>query len=128
VLEAGPDTRPFEVQLGEVAERIVAFFKEISPRLSVLRASGIPPDRILAAYETPPPVVALRALTAWLKRCHQGGLIRDVKFESVAMAILGSLHFPSFLTHLLDRPPSRTSFRAHAEQTVELISRGLQKS
>ena len=43
-LEQGPDNRPFEVQLKELAEHIAGFFEEMSPRMVVLRTSGISPE------------------------------------------------------------------------------------
>ena len=124
-LEQGPDNRPFEVQLKQLAERIAGFFEEMSPRMVVLRTSGIPPEKLMEQYETPPPLVAIRALAAWLARAHDRGLIRKVDFEQTALAIIGPLHVPSFLKHILGRSPIAASSSEYRDTLIDVLIHGL---
>ena len=72
-LRVGPDDRPFRVQLEELAQGVTEYFREISPCMSVLSASGIPPKELMARFDTPPPIAAIRMLTGWLEQCEQNG-------------------------------------------------------
>src|SRR4051812_24286082 len=46
-LKGGPDARPFETQLNELAQRMTTWFVEIVPCMSALRESGIPHDELV---------------------------------------------------------------------------------
>lgn len=125
LLQSGPDTRPFGAQLRELANRVTDYFRDISPCLSVLSSSGIPPRDIMQRYAIPPPIAAVRALTDWLERFAEQGQIRNTNFEATALAMLGSLHLPPFLTHVIGKKPSLLSRRAYLETFVDVYTRSL---
>ena len=125
-LQAGPDDRPFREQLEELANRVTDYFRDISPCLSVLSSSGIPPKELMQRYAVPPPIAAIRSLTDWLERCAHKGLIRKTEFEATAMAMLGSLHFQAFLSYVTGQRLSSLSRRSYIEACVELYARGLE--
>ncbi len=62
-LEAGPDGRPFREQLADFGDRVGAFFTELSPRMGCLRASGIPPNEVVAHYDVPPVIAAVQGMS-----------------------------------------------------------------
>ena len=115
-------------RLEELALGVTEYFREISPCMSVLSASGIPPQELMARFDTPPPIAAIRTLTGWLEQCAQKEMIRQANFEATAMAILGSLNIPSFLTYVVGKKPSALSRREYIEEFVELYVRGLTRT
>ncbi len=125
-LQAGPDDRTFREQLEELANRVTDYFRDISPCLSVLSSSGIPPKELMQRYAVPPPIAAIRSLTDWLERCAHKGLIRKTEFEATAMAMLGSLHFQAFLLYVTGQRLSSLSRSSYIEACVELYARGLE--
>jgi AcrR family transcriptional regulator len=124
-LTAGPDDRPIGRQLLEIAEDVSAYFEELSPRLVALRTSGISPEELIKRYDTPPPVVVIRALAGWLSRAHERGLIAEVDFPAAAVAFLGTLHIPHFLTHVLGRSPVETDDGSYRQTIVDVFAQGL---
>lgn len=100
-VEAGPDDSPVPEQLRRVVERINAFFEQMLPGIAVLRAAGIDPKEMAGRHQTPPPVQAHRALTAWFGRLHELGRARIPHPQSTAMAFLGAIHARHMLCHML---------------------------
>ncbi len=125
-IAAGPDDRELRVQLREVSARIAAFLAEISPGMMVLRASGIDVEDVMARYETPPPVRAVRALRDWLARGQARGLVRELDTHEAATSILGSLHMRQFMCHMSHEEIDVPEFESYADQLVESLARGLE--
>ena len=125
-LEAGPDGRPFREQLADFTDRVAAFFAELSPRMSCLRASGIPPDEVMAHYDVPPVIAAEQGVSAWLRRCHASGLIRSVDFDAAAKAMLGALHIEAFMAHVTGQRLNENSQRAYLAEFVDLYAHALE--
>ena len=124
-LEDGPDDRPIVDQLREVIRQAAAFFAEAVPAISVIRASGISKEELLASFKVAPPVVAKRTLIAWLLRGSEQGLIRPVDFEAAATMILGALQFRAFMVQITGHTPSGASDDGHVEHLADLLIHGL---
>lgn len=101
---AGPDERPFEEQLRELLMEIISFFKDIQPLMKLLEQSNIAPVEMIKGMEEPPPLIALRTLTAWLERCHEKELIRKTNFRVAALSIMGSMHLDNLVLPLFSSP------------------------
>ena len=125
VLEEGPDDRPIVEQLREVIRQAAAFFAEAVPCLSVIRSSGISKDELLASFEVAPPVVAKRALIAWLLRSADRGLIRPVDSEAAATMILGALQFRAFFVEITGQAPAGSSDEEYVDHLADLLTHGL---
>jgi len=98
-MKKGPDERPFKEQLKYLTEEIMKFFEEVAPGMGVIRNSGISPRKLLGNREAPP-IIAVREITKWLQRCYKKGLIRKINFNFYAITILGTLHFPVFISSI----------------------------
>lgn len=103
-LERGPDDRPVRTQLLERAREIDSFFIQAMPAIAMLKAAGFCPAEVFADQEVPPPVRALRALSAWFHTLAEQGRLRCADTHALAVAFLGSLQarhalrsfFPSY--------------------------------
>ena len=94
-----PD-RGLREQLEEIGMSAIAFFRQIVPRMMVLRSAGISPMVIFERYDRPPPLVAASALRDWFRRGQERGLVRDLPVEGLASSFLGALHMEVFTAHL----------------------------
>lgn len=96
----GPDDRPFREQLMELGQAMQAFYAEMSPRFAVLHGSGCL-DRVFDAFETPPPIAAFRALTAWFDAAMRAGKIRPLSdprnAAELLLAAIANRHFTCVL-------------------------------
>ena len=60
-----------------------------------VNAFGIPRNEIYPRGATPPLVRGVRAITDWLERGQQLGLVGDVGLETAATALLGAISRPT---------------------------------
>ena len=121
----GPDARPLEQQMADIMTRLLSLMVREVPRMVALRESGIPLDELFPPGVAPPPVLALRALSGWLDRARERGLIGDDESETAASAIIGALHGRIFLTHLLKRSWMRQPQHEFVETLARMFSRAL---
>ncbi len=124
-LEEGPDDRPIAEQLREVIRQSAAFFAEAVPAMSVIRASGISREELLASFKVAPPIVAKQTLIAWLLRGVERGLIRPVDSEAAATMILGALQFRAFMVQMTGSAPSTSSDDEYVDHLADLLVHGL---
>lgn len=99
-LEGGPSDAPVREQLLQLATRVDDFFRRRLPELAVFRAAGIDPSDIFTDMKDPPPIRAVRALSAWLRRLVEQGRVADIEVEALAVAFLGSLQSRHFLQQM----------------------------
>ncbi len=124
-LEDGPDDRPIAEQLREVIRQAAAFFAEAVPAMSVIRASGMSTEEILASFKVAPPLVAKRTLIGWLVRSGERGLIRPVDPEAAATMILGALQFRVFMARMTGHAPPESSDEGYVDHLTDLLTHGL---
>lgn len=122
--DRGPDARPLEVQLSEHFGRIWTFFENVIPCVSALRESGVPHEKIFEGKRNAP-VHAIRAISKWLEKAREAGLIEAEAPESVATAILGALQTRAFTSHVAKVHYSTRSNREYLDDLVQLFSRAL---
>lgn len=124
LMEAGPTDAPIGEQLAEIGRRVSGFFQSMVPCVNVLNASGIGHEVMFARYDVPPPVRTQMAMTAWMQRANDQGLIRDVHASDTAIAFLGTLHIRAFMHHIGieagDGEP-----HTYVDRVVELFLRGM---
>lgn len=127
VLADGPDDRPFREQLAEFAVGAGDFFARLSQDYVALRWSSVSISDLLAPQQgaPPAPLHGIRTLAAWLRRCTERGLARDVDAEAVALGLLGSLQVHSLLSHVLDRPPTHHDHADYVAVIVDTYARAL---
>ncbi len=123
-LDRGPDERPLEVQLAEHFNRLWDHFLEVIPCVSALRESGVPHDKIFEGKRNAP-VHAIRAISRWLEKARDAGLIEAEAPESVATAILGALQTRAFTSHVAKVQYSTRSNREYLGDLVQLFTRAL---
>jgi hypothetical protein len=129
-LEQGPDARPFETQLRKMIDRVLENLSHESPCMMALSESGFPVDAIFNKDEPPPPLRQIWALSGWLKRAAQRGLIdpRAIsggEFEGVATALLGALHGRVFLSDFVGTSFWRRSRKQYVSDLARLYARAL---
>ena len=122
--DRGPDARPLEAQLAEHFDRIWAFFEGVIPCVSALRESGVPHQKIFEGKRNAP-VHSIRAISKWLEKARDAGLIDTEAPESVATAILGGLQTRAFTAHVTKLHYSTRSNREYLGDLVQLFSRAL---
>lgn len=79
-----------EENLLEVGTRMLAFFQELLPRLTLVWSS-VPPAKLFEKIAEPPPVKGLKLLTNYLDAELRLGRIRPCDPEVVARTFLGGL-------------------------------------
>jgi AcrR family transcriptional regulator len=129
-LERDPDDRPIEAQLREMIDRILDTLSYESPCMTALSESGFPVNEIFSKGEAPPPLRQIWALSGWLKRAGQRGLIdpRAIvggEFEGVATALLGALHGRVFLSDFVGTSFWRRSRKQYVSDLARLYARAL---
>lgn len=124
-LQHGPSDEPLAQQLTHVVTVISRFFVEMAARMAVLHWSGISEKELLSRYDPPPPVIGIRALSNWLRKAHERGLIRAIDTEATALALLGSLHGPVFLEKMMGLKVIDHSPEEYVRQVVSVYTQGL---
>ena len=122
--DAGPDDRPLEVQLSEHFNRLWKFFEGVIPCVSALRESGVPHEKIFEGKRNAP-VHGIRAISKWLEKARDAGLIEAQAPESVATAILGAIQTRAFTAHVAKVQYSTRSNREYLDDLVQLFTRAL---
>ena len=119
-VEQGPDDRPIDEQLREIAESISAFFVEMAPRLATLWASGCQVREIMAEFEVPPPVRGMLALTRWFTLARNAGLVHSENPQVTALMMIGSLHGRAFMGTMLgaDAGPGLDQYASQLANTM----------
>ena len=126
LLAAGPDPdQPIRPQLQAIARSVALFFRELVPCVMVLSASGISPADLMTRFDVPPPLMATRAITAWLGQAMAQGRVRSADPEPIAFGFLGALHMRSFLNHLSSQPLSDADLADFADSVVHNLWLGL---
>lgn len=129
-LSVGPDDRPLEEQLAGFMDRVLDFFTREMPCMTALSESGFPIEEIFKDEETPTPFRNLWALSTWLERAQERGLIandavENNDFESVAMGILGALHSRVFLSDFMGTSYWRRSRDQYVTDLARVYARSL---
>lgn len=127
LVRAGPDPRPIPVQLRELGAAIDAFFHEMVPSISALRASGVDPRSLFRVGRPPPPVRGYEALRGWFERARAAGRIGAVDPASAAMGFMGAFQARAVWRHLSGDQGSSVlpDAEAYLVATVEQCWRGL---
>lgn len=126
VVDVLPDERSFEEQLRSVAGTMALFLKEITPMVKVIMTSDISPKEIFENHEQPLLVQAITALTEWLARCHEKGLIRKTNFRLAAMSLMGMFQQENISAMFSGEIPSQTqSHEEFLDEVTSLVWQGL---
>ncbi len=128
-VQAGPDDRPVRVQLEEIGQGIAAHMQAMAPRIRTLHSAGISIHEVFRHFEAPPPVLLLRAMSAWFARAMEQGLVVQGNPEDLAVAFLGSLHGRHFFGGVLEVPlaSTREDYIASATSMFALRSASAQE-
>lgn len=125
-LRRGPDDRPLEVQLLELAALVSGFFREMIPCVAALRSSGVNPEELLLKQPEPMPLRARRLMTLWMEQARERGLIRaDMDCDAAATALLGALQVRPFMAHVAGEALSDSEPDAYLNAVVGLMVDGL---
>lgn len=129
LLEQGPDGRPFGQQLLEIFEAMEAFFKVTVPCMSALRESGIPWERVFPnANAKALPVRSHQALSRWLARAQQRGLVEGEGLSVAAYAMVGAIQFRAYSSHLTQQAESPRAQQQFFQQLTDLFTRALARA
>jgi len=123
-VECGPDARPIEEQLREIAEAISSFFVEMTPRIATLWAAGCDVRHVMARFEVPPPVRGMLALTRWFEQARDAGLVHTDNPQVTALMMVGSLHGRAFMGTILGAELS-PDLGQYASQLANTMWRGI---
>jgi AcrR family transcriptional regulator len=129
-LATGPDERPLEEQLAELISRVLDFFSQEMPCITALSESGFPVAEIFDQAQAPAPFRSIWALSGWLKRAQERGLV-DVDaivgpdFEGVATGLLGALHGRVFLSDFMGPAFWRRSRDGFVADLARIYARAL---
>lgn len=125
LLSGGPDERPIPDQLQRIATGILAFFKTLVPAVAVLKSAGLDPKDLFSRWETPPPVLAVRALEAWFGEAATQGRIRCPDPEATAISFLGMMQVRAFWSHVAGRRFSTQPDDQYVAAVIDQLWRGL---
>lgn len=124
IIEAGPDERPIAQQLTELFTAFGNYMVENLPCMSALRESGMPVSKLHEGYDEPPPLRTVRAFTGWIERAMKKKLLAKGDPASMAMAIMGAVHMPVFVRHLM-KSEDEIDVRESAETYTDLFLQGI---
>lgn len=116
----GPDSRPLVQQLEEMFYLISSFFAEIIPCLSALRESGVDVHNVEAMQKAP--LLGIEAIRVWLDEAQAAGLVHCEDADTAATAMLGSVQFHGFLSHIVRRTWSESAQRKYNRSLAELYA------
>jgi AcrR family transcriptional regulator len=120
--EEGP---PREVLIATAREAL-AFYREMVPRMSMLRSSLPCQDVYLDEGSLPGPVRAVRATSLWFERHRDGGRLDLASPETAARMFVGALVHYAFFEHMGFSDAATTpSPEAYAESVVDTLLRGV---
>jgi AcrR family transcriptional regulator len=126
LVDKGPDARPFAQQLLEIFEAMEAFFSTAVPCVSALRESGIPWERVFPNQDAKAlPVRAQKAMSRWLERARDKGLIEGEGLSVAAYAMIGALQHRAYTSHLVQQAKTPRSQHEFFKHLVALFSRAL---
>ena len=124
VVEHGPDARPIPEQLREIIGAIFEFAHLISPRLSVLKASGCDMTELLSRFDVPPPVRGWKALSNWLRAAQASHRVRAGDTDAMALMLMGAVQGRVFFSHVLGLPID-VALPTYINELIETIWHGL---
>jgi AcrR family transcriptional regulator len=129
-LANGPDDRPLDQQLRVLIDRVLDFLSSETPCMTALSESGFQVNDIFERGEAPPPLRSIWALSGWLQRAQQRGLIDahvvdSEDFEGVAMGLLGALHGRVFLSDFMGTSFWRRSRDEYVADLTRIYTRAL---
>lgn len=124
MVESGPDKRPLAEQLAELLTQVDLFFQEMAPAIGMLRSMGRDVAEELLAYDEPPPLRMHRALSGFLRRATERGMLRELDHDAMAMLIMGSLHARKFLSFVSGQPMPGGSTEAYIAAIVDILLSG----
>jgi AcrR family transcriptional regulator len=122
---SGPDGRPVPDQLNEIGRGMLGFLREIMPRILLLKASGIDPEVLFRAFETPPPVRAHGALTRWFEAGCRDGRLSCRDSAHTALQFMGALHVRAYFCHMFGLEADEAGDAAYIAGFVETFWSGL---
>lgn len=125
LLAGGPDERPIPDQLQRIAKGTLAFFKTLVPAMAVLKSAGLDPKDLFARWETPPPVLAVRALERWFREAADRGRIHCPDPEATAISFLGMMQVRAFWTHVAGKRFSAQPDDQYVAAVIDQLWRGL---
>lgn len=105
-LKSGHDDRPIPDQLREIGLDVLAYFIDVVPCMSTLRACGVDLREVIAREPVPKPVQAQLAFAHWIEGAIRAGRVRSVPPRGAALTFLGALHTLAFSSHVTNTPPA----------------------
>lgn len=126
IVAAGPDDRPTQIQLREIAATVSHYFTLVAEGFTLLQAAGIPPERVFDGCDEPPPVQAFKALSGWLRRARTRGLIGKCNIPALTITILGALRNWSFNAQMSNREVSGAAAHSYISKLVDLLWKGIE--
>lgn len=128
-VQNGPDQRPLADQLTDLARDLAGLLATQAQDFAILRWTPADiKDSLVSPGTDPPPLVAVRSVTAWLERSAEQGLVRtDIDLESAALAFLGALQVRAILHFVIGRSPGQADDETYIASVVDLFSRAIGK-
>lgn len=125
VLESGPDEGDFYPQFAQVVRLLHSHMENVFPRITLLRASGIDPHRLMENVDIPPPARLVKLLVAWFGRAYKNGQIRAVNVNALALALVGAAHGQPFLKHVAAGHIQPVASRTYIRTLVDVLWSGI---
>lgn len=122
-LFSGPDERPLDAQLREIAVGAVQFLRVAVPAVMTLRAAGHDVSRALMGQPDAGPLRMRAALVAFFAAA--GPRMRAVQPEHAAAVLIGSLESVVITAHMTGAQLDDDVITAHAHAVVDLLWGGL---
>ena len=94
--EAGPDERPIPDQLNQIGHAIDDFFRDLMPRVVVLKAVGASFRELFGDDEVPPPIKGYQAVRDWFSRAIDQDRIHAQDPQALALAFIAMFQARAF--------------------------------
>ena len=124
-VSSGPDDRPARDQLQAIGHEMLLFFRELVPRVAVLRSAGFKPECMFEGQDEPPPVRSHRALSGWFRAAMERGAIRDSNPDVLAFVFLGPFQSRAFWAHTAGADASAEEDAAFVAAMIDVFWRGI---
>ena len=125
VIHEGPDDRPVDEQLREIARLIARFFEHKLPEIQIL-LRAVDPELVREHVIKRGPLPTMMALHGWLVRARERGLVReDLDIQTVMYAMVGGLHSHGMLARMSGGAMPQRPSDEHADALIDELWKGM---
>ncbi|MCG8480283.1 MAG: hypothetical protein MI724_14395, partial [Spirochaetales bacterium] len=108
-----------------IATVVSRFFTTVAEGLTLLQGAGISNERVFGRCRHSSPTQAFEALSGWLDRARERGLIAPCDIPALTVTLLGALRNWSFNAKMFDEDTSSEAADSYISMLIDLLWDGI---